>query len=37
MKLVKLIEFPFFEEDDGNLTVFEEGAYSIPFLRKCKR
>jgi dTDP-4-dehydrorhamnose 3,5-epimerase-like enzyme len=34
MKLVKLIEFPFFEENDGNLTVFEEGAYSIPFLIK---
>jgi dTDP-4-dehydrorhamnose 3,5-epimerase-like enzyme len=34
MKLVKLIEFPFFEEDDGNLTVFEEGASSIPFLFK---
>ena len=34
MKLVKLLEFPIFEEDSGELVVFEEGIATIPFLIK---
>ena len=34
MKLVKLLEFPIFEEDSGELVVFEDGIAAIPFLIK---
>ena len=34
MELVKLIEFSLFEEDNGNLAVFEENYDSIPFSIK---
>ena len=34
MKSVKLIEFPFFEEDNGELSVFEYGTELIPFTIK---
>jgi len=31
MELVKLLEFPIFEEDSGELVVFEESISAIPF------
>ena len=34
MKLVKLIKFPQFEEDNGELSVFEENLDLIPFSIK---
>ena len=34
MELVKFLEFPIFEEDSGELVVFEEGIAAIPFLIK---
>ena len=34
MDLVKLLEFPIFEEDSGELVVFEEGISAIPFSIK---
>ena len=34
MKSVKLIEFPFFEEDSGELSVFEKSIETIPFSIK---
>jgi len=34
MELVKLLEFPIFEEDSGELVVFEEGISAIPFSIK---
>ena len=34
MESVKLLEFPIFEEDSGELVVFEENIAVIPFLIK---
>ena len=34
MELVKLLEFPIFEEDSGELVVFEENISVIPFSIK---
>lgn len=34
MELVKLLEFPIFEEDNGELAVFEESFSAIPFSIK---
>jgi len=34
MELVKLLEFPIFEEDSGELVVFEENISAIPFSIK---
>ena len=34
MESVKLLEFPIFEEDNGELVVFEENIAVIPFLIK---
>ena len=34
MELVKLLEFPIFEEDKGELVVFEENIAVIPFSIK---
>ena len=34
IKSVELIEFPIFEEDNGELSVFEQNNDSIPFLIK---
>jgi len=34
MKSVRLIEFPIFEEDNGELSVFEYGTELIPFTIK---
>ena len=34
MESVKLLEFPIFEEDSGELVVFEESIAAIPFLIK---
>ena len=34
MKSVKLIEFPVFKEDNGELSVFEHGNELIPFSIK---
>tara|TARA_B110001454_G_scaffold17503_1_gene15773 strand:- start:2050 stop:2457 length:408 start_codon:yes stop_codon:yes gene_type:complete len=34
MESVKLLEFPIFEEDSGELVVFEESITAIPFLIK---
>ena len=31
MELVKLLEFPIFDEDSGELVVFEESISAIPF------
>ena len=31
MKLVKLIQFPVFKEDNGELSVFEQNSKAIPF------
>ena len=34
IKSVELIEFPIFEEDNGELSVFEQNFDAIPFLIK---
>ena len=34
MKLVKLIQFPVFKEDNGELSVFEQNSEAIPFQIK---
>ena len=34
MKSVKLIEFPIFKEDNGELSVFEHGNQFVPFSIK---
>jgi dTDP-4-dehydrorhamnose 3,5-epimerase-like enzyme len=31
MELVKIIQFPIFEEDNGELSVFEQNTEAIPF------
>ena len=34
MKSVKLIEFPIFKEDNGELSIFEHGTEFVPFTIK---